>query len=36
MKKNNDHDAVWWSEISMKLCGAHDTIIDVDSGAVCF
>ena len=21
--KNNDYDAVWWSERSMKLCGAH-------------
>ena len=35
--KNNDYDAVWWSERSMKLCGAHIiTITDVDSGAVCF
>ena len=23
VKKNNDYDAVWWSERSMKLCGAH-------------
>ena len=21
--KNNNYDAVWWSEGSMKLCGAH-------------
>ena len=34
--KNIDYDVVWWSENNMKLCGAHDTIIDVGSGVVCF
>ena len=24
--KNNYYDAVWWSERSMNLCGAHDTV----------
>ena len=24
--KNNYYDAVWWSERSMKLCGAHDIV----------
>ena len=22
-EKNNDYNAVWWSERSMKVCGAH-------------
>ena len=26
-EKNNDYDAVWWSERSMKVCGAHYIVL---------